>query len=116
VSRESKEVISKFTVPDRKKGMQMSTARDQLKHSLKDLARLPPGSPSDQEFDLVLAEIRQIAQKRKPHDQDWLNAAFRHVRGARIIETIGEDMSNLNALLVQIMNQGGQSGPPVVKK
>jgi hypothetical protein len=88
----------------------VSTAREQLKHKLKVVAGLPPWSPTDEELDLVIADVAEVAERREPTEADWRASARRRVRGAGQYKYAGEDMSNLNMLLYQILAQGNQGG------
>lgn len=89
------------------------TVKGRMKHKLKLLAGLRPQSPTDEELDLIITEIVELARKRRPTETDWKNAAGKYVPNAGKYKYAGEDLSDLNALLVQILNQGE---PPRVKK
>jgi hypothetical protein len=89
--------------------------KERLRHKLKILAGLRPQSPTDEELELIVGAIVELAGKRRPTDQDWKNAAGRYVPNAGRYKYGGEDMSDLNALLVQILNQD-DSSPPRVNK
>jgi hypothetical protein len=86
------------------------TATEQLKHKLMILAGLPLGSPTDSELVQIIADIRQIAKQRVPTDSDWRRVASRYVRDAGRHRYASEDMSDLNALLRQIL-ESGSPGP-----
>jgi hypothetical protein len=83
---------------------------DRLKHKLKILAGLPPYSPADDELEQIIGEIIEIASTRLPTEGDWKRAAWQYVPRAGSYKYGGEDMSDLNALLVRILNQQDTSG------
>lgn len=89
--------------------------KNRLRHKLKILAGLRPQSPTDEELELIVDAIVELAGKRRPTEQDWKSAARRYVPNAGNYKYAGEDMSDLNALLVRILNQDDPS-PPRVKK
>lgn len=84
-------------------------AREQMKHKLMILAGLPR-HPTDHELDAVIDDILEVKKTRLPTEGDWITAAGRHVSGAGTYKYAGEDMSNLNALLIQIQNARPSSG------
>ena len=84
-------------------------AKGRLRHKLKILAGLRPQSPTDEELELIMGEIVELAGKRRPTEHDWKNAARKYVPKAGHYEYAGGDMSNLNALLVRILNQDDSS-------
>jgi hypothetical protein len=81
----------------------MSTARERLKHKLKITAGLPPWGLTDDELDLIIREMADISKQRTPTWVDWQIAARRYVRGAGLFKYSGEDLSDLNALLMMIL-------------
>lgn len=83
---------------------------DRLKHKLKILAGLPSSGPTDEELQKIIGEIIQIASTRSPTEADWKRAAWQYVPRAGSYKYGGEDMSDLNALLVRILNQQDASG------
>jgi len=83
---------------------------DRLKHKLKILAGLPSHSPTDEELAQIIDEIIEIASTRLPAEGDWKRAAWKYVPRAGSYKYGGEDMSDLNALLVRILNQQDTSG------
>ena len=85
------------------------TVHDQMKHKLMILAGLPR-HPTDAELDAIIDDIVEVKKTRLPTDGDWIKAAGRHVPGAGTHKYAGEDMSNLNALLMQIQNARPSSG------
>jgi hypothetical protein len=90
-------------------GALMSGARERLKYALQVWEALPEGTPTDAQLDCI---IRDVSKKRRPTAADWSKATSRHVPRtgrARLIE--GEDMSDLNLLLFQIINQSGGGSP-----
>jgi len=91
----------------------MSTPREALKSALRWVANIPPYGLSDAEFDAVIQDILRIQEKRLPAKIDWLEAAQKHVSGVGTYKRAGENMADLNALLVKIQNArpSGQSGP-----
>jgi hypothetical protein len=90
-------------------------AKERLRNKLKILAGLRPQSPTDEELDLIVDDIVELAGRRRPTEEDWKHAARKYVPNAGHYKYAGEDMSDLNALLVRILNQE-DSGPPRVKK
>ena len=89
------------------------SVKERMKHKLKLLAGLRPQSPTNEELELIIADIVELARKRRPTETDWKNAAGNYVPNAGKYKYAGEDLSDLNALLVQILNQ---VDPPLVKK
>jgi hypothetical protein len=91
----------------------MSSRWQSLKHPLRLVAGIPPWGPSDEELDEVVQDILRIWRTRTPTMSDWIAAARRHVRGAGAYGYHGENMADLNALLLRIQNTRppGPSGP-----
>lgn len=85
------------------------TARDQMKHKLMILAGLP-NEPTDAQLNAIIADIVEIQKTRTPTERDWAEVAARHVPNAGTRKYAGEDMSNLNALLMQIQGVRPSSG------
>ena len=52
------------------------SAKDELKHKLKILARLPD-EPNDRELDTIVADIEVIQKTRTPTERDWQDATSR---------------------------------------
>ena len=86
------------------------SARDQIKTKLKILAGLPPASPTDSELAAIIADITLVQKERVPTEADWRAAATRNVPGAGGWRYAGEDMSDLNRLLLMIQSTSPQSG------
>jgi hypothetical protein len=78
--------------------------RENLKHKLMIVGGLPAGHPDDAELDKIIKEIEAIRKERTPTEADWKTSAGRNVRGAGEYKYAGEDMSDLNSLLMQILN------------
>jgi hypothetical protein len=91
-------------------------AVDRLKHKLMILAGLPPQSPTNGELQLIIEEIVEISATRRPTEFDWKKAAGKHVPNAGRCRHAGEDMSDLNALLIQILSQEDPRGTSTVRK
>jgi hypothetical protein len=87
--------------------------KEQMKHKLKLLAGLRPQSPTDEELELIIDNIIELARTRRPTETDWENAARKYVPNAGKYKNAGKDPSDLNALLVQILKQ---DDPPRVKR
>jgi hypothetical protein len=80
-----------------------------LRHRLKILAGLRPQSPTDEELELIVGDIVELAGRKRPTEQDWKDAARRYVPNAGQYKYAGEDVSDLNVLLVRILNQDDSS-------
>jgi len=86
------------------KGEKMKAAED-LKHSLKILAGLPPNSPTDDELRSIIQRIQKIRRQRTPNEADWKAVAMAVVPGAGTYKYAGEDLSDLNELLLAILSE-----------
>lgn len=84
--------------------------RNALKHALKILAGLPPAGPTDAQLDAIIAEVVRVGRGRIPTQSDWLDAARRLVPDAGKYAYAGEDMSNLNQLLLMIQQTSQRPG------
>lgn len=84
--------------------------RRALKHALKILAGLPPAGPTDAQLDAIIAEVVRAAPGRMPTQSDWLDAATKLVPDAGKYAYAGEDMSNLNQLLMLIQQTSQKPG------
>lgn len=84
-------------------------AREQMKHKLMILAGLPR-HPTDAQLDAIIDDLLEVKKTRLPTERDWIEAAGRYVPSAGTHKYAGEDMSNLNALLIQIQNARPSSG------
>jgi hypothetical protein len=73
------------------------TVKAPMKHKLKLLAGLRPQSPTDEELELIIADIVELAGKRRPTETDWKNAAGKYVPNAGKYKHAGEDLSDLNS-------------------
>jgi len=79
----------------------MDSQKLQMAHKLMTLAGLPPGHPDEQELESIIQDMKAV---RNPTDSDWKAAARRHVRNAGNYKYAGEDLTDLNSLLMQIIN------------
>jgi hypothetical protein len=86
------------------------SGRDQIKAKLKILAGLPPTGPTDSELNAIIGDIVRVKEQRVPTEADWRAAATRNVPGAGGWKYAGEDMSDLNRLLLMIQATSPQSG------
>jgi hypothetical protein len=97
----------------------MSTPRERLKQALRHIAGIPYWGLTDSEFDELVRELSRISRSRSLTEADWLKVAEEYVRGFGTTGRKGENMADLNALLMQIRDSrdSGQSGPsrPVTK-
>jgi hypothetical protein len=94
----------------------MAAPRESLKQHLRHIASISPWGLSDAELDAVIREILRIWGSRTPTRADWLEAARKHVSGAGSYKYAGEDMADLNALLLQIQNAKPSGPSGAVKK
>jgi hypothetical protein len=83
-------------------------AAEALKHRLKLLAGLPPKSPTDKELELIIQRILPIRRQRVPTEADWKAAAMAVVPGAGTYKYAGEDLSDLNELLLAILGEDSE--------
>lgn len=90
----------------------MATARERLKHEILIVAGLEH-EPTDKQLEAIISDMVVIARNGPPSKNDWREVAARHVPRTGKIIRAGENLSTLNMLLSQILNQGGSS---VVKK
>jgi hypothetical protein len=75
-------------------------ARETLAHKLKLKYGTAPAEPTDAQLVLICAEIdRILCSGRRPTEQDWSNAVFRHCPQAGKYSYSGIDNSDLNTLL-----------------
>jgi hypothetical protein len=81
------------------------SATEDLKHRLKISAGLPPNSPTDEELQLIIQRILPIRRQRTPTEADWKAAAMAVVPGAGTYKYAGEDLSDLNELLLAILGE-----------
>jgi hypothetical protein len=84
-------------------------AKRQLAHSLKLRFGLPPGEPTDDQVDAIVAELAMIGRQRRPVEADWRAAVKRHCPGAGPYKYASTDNSDLNWLLSQAGGQGATS-------
>ncbi len=79
------------------------TNREQLKHALMMKMGLPPGHPTDAEFQLVIQQISRIRTQRGSTSDDWRKACERYVPGAGSHIYAAEDTSDLDMLLDRLL-------------
>ncbi len=84
--------------------------RERMKHKLKLLAGLP-SEPTDTQLDAIVGDIRKIQPTKTPTEGDWREAAARRVPGAGTRKYAGEDLSDLNALLMLLQGASPSAGP-----
>lgn len=84
--------------------------REAMKTKLKFLAGLPPTGPTDAELDAIIRDVVQIQKERVPTEADWRTAAINHVPNERMYKYAGEDLSDLNRLLMMIQLTSLQGG------
>lgn len=81
----------------------------QMKQKLMVLAGLPD-HPTDGQLAAIINDIEEIEREQTPTEADWQNAAARHVPEAGSCKYKGEDMSDLNRLLLLIQSTTQPSG------
>ena len=86
------------------------SVRDQMKTKLKFLAGLP-SEPTDSQLGAIISDILEIQKTRRTTEGDWKDAAGRHVPRAGTRKYAGEDLSDLNALLMQLQAARPSAGP-----
>ena len=77
---------------------------DALKHALVIKMGLPPGHPTDAELAAIIRTVSAIKASRTPTDADWQAACERHVPGAGTHVYAAEDTSDLNQLLMRLLD------------
>lgn len=93
-------------------------AKEQLKHALKLTAGLGPGRPTDSELDAIIQDIHQT---KNPTKADWIKTTHKYVPQSGKYSYAGEDLADLNYLLMQIqktttsVGQSASTGTQVKK-
>lgn len=87
------------------------TVKERMRKKLRLLAGLRPQSPTDEELDLIIADGIELAVKRMPMETGWKNAADKIVPNAGKYKHAGKDLTNLNSLLIQILNEADAPRP-----
>lgn len=85
------------------------SVRDRMKHKLKLLAGLP-SEPTDTQLDAIIGDVLKIWPTRRPTEGDWRESAARRVPGAGTRKYAGEDLSDLNALLMMLQSASPSAG------
>lgn len=87
----------------------MATLRDRLKHEVTVAAGLEH-EPTDKQLEAVISDMAVIAREEGPPTKnDWAAVAAKHIPRTGKVIRAGENLSTLNMLLSQILNQGGSS-------
>ena len=85
-----------------------------LRQRLKSKIRVTFGTshtdPTDFQLDAIIRDITNVQGIRTPTPEDWHDVVHRNVPSAGTIFYGGEDTSDLNMLLVQILNSPTTGG------
>lgn len=93
------------------------TIRERMKGKLCSIANVPRDGISDAQLDAIIRDVVKLQSERAPTNGDWAAATRRHVPEAGTYFYKGEDFSDLNLLLAQLLNaspgprSGGGSTP-----
>jgi hypothetical protein len=90
-------------------------ARQRMRSKIMITAGTVHGEPTDDQLDAILRDIINIRKTRAPTGSDWSKAIRQHVPSAGTMFYGGEDTSDLNMLLIQILNSQPGGGNTINK-